>query len=136
MQVLHELVRIVAKTMKFIKLHKTHSMAMVYKAVSVNANANDNRLMNLWSRSKLQYAKTNKNIKMEMTLDKSNTIVTNKPLKPNMLFATQYKPSMSTIAKYVYKKSTYDECDNKKSHALRSAKNEEPCKNPTSSTSS
>ena len=96
MQVLLELIRIVAMTMKFIKLHKTHSMAMVYKAVFVNVNANDNKLMKLRSKSKLQYAKidkTNKmvmpfdnNNKMAMHFDRSNSVVRNKTLKPNMLY--------------------------------------------------
>ena len=89
MQVLLRLICIVTKTMKFIKLHKTHSMAMVYKAVSVNANAYGNKLMNLRSKSKLQYAKINKNIKMAMPFDKSNNAVRNKPLKPNVLYANQ-----------------------------------------------
>ena len=86
MQDLLELVRIVAKTMKFIKLHKTHSMAMVYKAVSVNVNANGNKLMNLQSKSKLQHAKNNKNNKMVMSFEKSNNIMRNKHLKQNKLY--------------------------------------------------
>ena len=108
--------------MKFIKLHKTHFMAMVYKDASVNMNDYDDKLMNLWSKSKLQYAKINKNIKMEMTLDKSNNVVRNKPLKPNVLYRKQLTPYKSATAKYVYKKRPSDRSDKKKPHVLRNTK--------------
>ena len=61
-------------------------MAMVYKAVSVNVHANNKKLMSLRSKSKLQYAKIDKNNKMVMPFDKRNNIMRNKPLKPNVLY--------------------------------------------------
>ena len=81
MQVHLELVQI-------IKLHKTHSMAVVYKAISGNVNEYDDKLMILRFKSKLQYAKINKNNKMVTPFDKRNNAMRNKPLKPNVLYAT------------------------------------------------
>jgi hypothetical protein len=96
MRVLLELIRTVVKTMKIIKLHETHSMAMVYKTISGHVNDNVDKIMILWSKSKLQYAKINKNNKMvmpfdnntkvAMALDKRNNVVRNKTLKHNVLF--------------------------------------------------
>ena len=74
---------IIVETMKIIKLHKTHFMAMVYKAASKNVNDYVAKLMILRSKSKLQYAKNNK---MVMPFDKRNNVVRNKTLKPNMLY--------------------------------------------------
>ena len=89
MQVFHKLVRIIAKTIKIIKLHATHLMATVYKTVLGNVNDYIAKLMILRSKSKLQYAKINKNIKMAMPLDKRNNVVRNKHLKPNVLYVNQ-----------------------------------------------
>lgn len=121
-QVIHELVHNVAKTMKRMKLQNTHSMEMVYKPASANVNNSIDKLMIPRSKSKLQYAKINKAIKMAMTFNKRNTVVKNKPLKPNMLYVNQPKPSMSATAKYVFKKRPSNKSDKKKPHALRSAK--------------
>ena len=91
MQVFPNLVWIVTKTMKIIKLHKTRCMATVYKPTSMNVNDYVDEIMILWSKSKLHYDKINKNNKMVMPFDKSNNIVRNKPLKPNTLYAHQPK---------------------------------------------
>jgi hypothetical protein len=84
MQVLLELVRIVAKTMKIIKIHKTLFMVMVYKATSMNVNSYGDKLMNHRSKSKLQYAKINKDNKMSTPFDRSNNAMRNKPLKKKL----------------------------------------------------
>ena len=97
MQVLLELIRTITNTMKFIKIQETHSMAMVYKTVFGHVNDNVDKIMILWSKSKLQYAKIDKNnkmvmpfdntTKMAMLLNKRNNVMRNKTLKQNMLFA-------------------------------------------------
>jgi hypothetical protein len=52
-------------------------MEMVYKTASENVNNYVAKLMILWSKIKLQYTKSNKNIKMAMPFDKSNNAVRN-----------------------------------------------------------
>ena len=71
-QVLPELEPLDVMLPKIPILKKIHSMAMVYKAVSVNVNVNDNKLMNLRYKSKLQYTNIDKNNKMVMPFDDNN----------------------------------------------------------------
>jgi len=56
MQFLHELIRIVAKTMKIVKLHKTHFMATVYKTAFGNVNDYVAKLRIKWTKNKLHNA--------------------------------------------------------------------------------
>ena len=60
MQVFPELVCIVVNTMKIIKLHKSHFIAMVYKTAFGNINDIIAKQMIPWNKSKLHDANNNK----------------------------------------------------------------------------
>jgi hypothetical protein len=122
MQVLHELVRIVAKTMKITKLHKTHFMATVYKTASGNVTVYIDKLGIKWTKSKLHNAKLTTRIKPATPSGKNNNIVRNKPLKPNVLYKKPHEPSMNATAVCVNKKRPSDESDKRKPPNKRSAK--------------
>jgi hypothetical protein len=122
MQVLHELVRIVAKSMKISKLHKTHFMATVYKTASGNVNDYVAKLRIKWTKSKLHNAKITMSITMTTPFYKSDNTERNKPLKPNVRYKQPQKPSMNATAVCVNEKRPSDESDKRKPPNKRSAK--------------
>ena len=79
------------------------------------------KLMILWSKSKLQYAKITKETKTMMPYNKNNNTVRNKPKKLNVPYVKSHEPSMNTTTMYANKKWPSDESSKKKQHALRSA---------------
>jgi hypothetical protein len=121
-QVLHELVRIIAKTMKITKLHKTHFMATVYKTASGNVTDYVAKLGITWTKSKLHNAKITTRITMTTPFTKNDNTARNKPLKPNVLYKKPHEPSMNATAVCANKKRPSDESDKMKPHTLRNAK--------------
>jgi hypothetical protein len=121
MQVFHELARIVVKTMKIIKLHKIHSMAMVCKTAFESTNDIVVKNKTPWTKSKLHIANAKKT-KMATLFGKNNNVARNKHSKLNVLSKKQLAPSTSATVECVNKKRPSDESDKRKPRVLRSAK--------------
>ena len=91
---------------------------MVCKAAFQSVNNNVDKNKPPWTKSKLHHT-NNKTTKMVMPFDKSNNNVRNKPLKPNIFYMKQPKPSKHATEN---KKRSSHESGKKKPHASRSTK--------------